>query len=172
MGASHLLLLQRDSHGVQLPGEGTEVVLKWYHPFLLNSYRSHRKAAGRFGAPFKRTSEEHMNVSLIYNRDALISLCCYYLNANIEPFPTATLTFHPCICLCAYLIQQIVSLVCIRVRKAISALHILSFTTAGVKTYLKQICIKKPVSLISEHSHLGGSVCTRSLALTCLQRSE
>lgn len=37
VGTSHLLLLQRDSHGVQLPGEGIAVILMKYPLFLLNS---------------------------------------------------------------------------------------------------------------------------------------
>lgn len=107
MGSSHLLLLPRDSHGVQLPGEGTEdILMKTYPPFP-----AHRGAAAPFRASFKRTVEEYVNVSLKCNTmkgDAgLISLRCYYLDVNIKSFPTATLTFHPRICLSAYLIQQI-----------------------------------------------------------------
>lgn len=112
VGTSHLLLLQRDSHGVQLPGEGMDVALmKTHRPAPLNSQHSHRGAAGPFRASFKSTVEEYVDVSLKCNTmkgDAsIISLCCYYLDVNIKSFPTATLTFHPPICLPAYLIQKI-----------------------------------------------------------------
>lgn len=53
VGSSHLLLLQRDSHGVQLPGEGIDMV-KSHPPFPLNCRRSHRGAACPFRASFKK----------------------------------------------------------------------------------------------------------------------
>lgn len=79
--------------------------------FPLNSLSIH--TAGPFRAPFlKGLQGEYVDVSLKCNSmkggAGLISLCCYYLNVNIKlSFLTATLTFHPRICLPAYLIQQI-----------------------------------------------------------------
>lgn len=93
VGTSHLLLLQRDSHGVQLPGEGIEVILmKTYSLFLLNFHYSHRGIAGLLRASFKRPVEEYVNVSLKCTAmkgaaAGLTSLCCYYLNVNINSFP-------------------------------------------------------------------------------------
>lgn len=63
VGTSHLLLLQGDSHGVQLPGEGIEVILlKTHPPVPLNFRYSHGRAAGPFRAPLKGVEESVVKI--------------------------------------------------------------------------------------------------------------
>lgn len=112
VGTSHLLLLQRDSHGVQLPGEGIEAVLvKIYPPFPSELLVFIEMSCLPIQSVFiKRTVEEYLNVllkcSTMKADTSIICLCHYYSDVNINNFPTATLTFLPHICLSAYLIQQ------------------------------------------------------------------
>lgn len=155
VGTSHLLLLQRDSHGVQLPGEGKGAILMKYPLSLLNFPYSHRHTTGSFRASFKRTAEEYVNVLLKCNTmkgDAgLTSPCCYYLNVNINTFPTATLTFYSSISLQIYSNKsqpEQTTYVCSNLRKSLIVTMCICCLEI-LYVYEKNISIRKPVTLIN-----------------------
>ena len=79
--------------------------------FFLWTFRIHTKGAtGPFKPSFEITAEAHVNVWLgcitIKEDPGWISLSAAIIWMWISTPPTATLTFHHCICLSAYLIQQ------------------------------------------------------------------
>lgn len=93
VGTSHLLLLQRDSHGVQLPGKGDENMFSR----LLNTQLCWSQSIQGIC--------EYVNVSLkckAMKGDARL-ISSLQLLFECRYFPTTTLTFHPHIFFCLYI---------------------------------------------------------------------